>query len=424
MVFKTISENVRSFFQKEKELERPPKAVPDAAIEIYEKPSIGPPQRHQIVAHPIKEAQLPFTAAQLRERAKLPEPAKRAITQEDIALQIEAFEHAIKIMPGEDGSRLPLSTAAPASSAAPLRDARPARDGLFSDFARFLEERGYESFDDSLLSQEVVSRLRAHHEQKRAAERHQSQGKQLEATLSHTLAELQGLEHDWASKHEEIAAAGERILELENDIVEKTAELKRLVNNMRGHLAVSPAFPVAPLLSSTPTPSSCVLVPSASTSPLSPVSLSPAADPVSLPPISSPQASAPLPPVPLSSSHHLALHEAQQQVTSPVSAASSSPAVSASVVAAPTVSSPVPSPLFSLPPQRQFHLFNGGLLASLAQLRAALPSMSDEVFAHHVRPERNDFAAWVRDVFHDEPLAARIAAVRSRLELSSVLSGS
>lgn len=72
-------------------------------------------------------------------------------------------------------------------------------------------------------------------------------------------------------------------------------------------------------------------------------------------------------------------------------------------------------------PEQHFYLLDGGRLASLEELFAELQTMDDNVFRHHVNEERNDFAAWVRDVMGDRPLARNIALANERDQLLKTL---
>jgi hypothetical protein len=74
-----------------------------------------------------------------------------------------------------------------------------------------------------------------------------------------------------------------------------------------------------------------------------------------------------------------------------------------------------------------FWTTDGNIIGNLVELRDRLNEMADEVFAHHVTKERNDFANWINDVLNDAELAqairkakkaqtARLAIVRSLRE--------
>ena len=55
-----------------------------------------------------------------------------------------------------------------------------------------------------------------------------------------------------------------------------------------------------------------------------------------------------------------------------------------------------------------FELFNGERLSHFIELAHSLEEMRDEVLAHHVNKEKNDFATWIQDVFEEKDLAKEI----------------
>ncbi|MFW5745940.1 MAG: hypothetical protein ACOCWQ_00125 [Nanoarchaeota archaeon] len=57
---------------------------------------------------------------------------------------------------------------------------------------------------------------------------------------------------------------------------------------------------------------------------------------------------------------------------------------------------------------------DGQPISSLRDLARQLDDMSDEIFFHHVTPDKNDFATWVVDVFGEESLAERIGHIKDR----------
>jgi hypothetical protein len=67
-------------------------------------------------------------------------------------------------------------------------------------------------------------------------------------------------------------------------------------------------------------------------------------------------------------------------------------------------------------PDKYFFLADGRPIKSLFELADSLEDMSDEVFIHHVNPDKNDFAKWVQDVFGDEDLAIKLGQSKSRPE--------
>lgn len=53
-----------------------------------------------------------------------------------------------------------------------------------------------------------------------------------------------------------------------------------------------------------------------------------------------------------------------------------------------------------------FWVTDGRVLSDLLELKDALASMSEDVFAYHVSKGRNDFADWIESALHDAELAA------------------
>jgi hypothetical protein len=69
-----------------------------------------------------------------------------------------------------------------------------------------------------------------------------------------------------------------------------------------------------------------------------------------------------------------------------------------------------------------FWLSDGRQLKNLAELKAALDGMSDEVFSSHVNKDKNDFSSWIAAVIGDVRLAAdlkrsrTLASVQAKIE--------
>ncbi len=86
--------------------------------------------------------------------------------------------------------------------------------------------------------------------------------------------------------------------------------------------------------------------------------------------------------------------------------------------------------LMCAPGEQCFWMSDGKILADLVELRDALASMSDDVFAYHVSKNRNDFADWIENVLQDMELATALRktkkattahqAVVSRLRIYSI----
>ena len=63
-----------------------------------------------------------------------------------------------------------------------------------------------------------------------------------------------------------------------------------------------------------------------------------------------------------------------------------------------------------------FWCHDGSTFRDMKELAEGLVTMSDEVFTHHLNPEKNDFSNWVRDVIKDEKLASDLAAATSKAQ--------
>ena len=72
--------------------------------------------------------------------------------------------------------------------------------------------------------------------------------------------------------------------------------------------------------------------------------------------------------------------------------------------------------LAKVPEEYVFWCHDGTIFRDMKDLAESLAAMSDDVFAHHVNSERNDFSKWVKDVIRDEKLASDLAAVTSRTQ--------
>ena len=72
-------------------------------------------------------------------------------------------------------------------------------------------------------------------------------------------------------------------------------------------------------------------------------------------------------------------------------------------------------------PTQWFVLANGEAIKDVRALADALERIEDHVWAHHVQPDRNDFANWIRDVFQDLDLANKIAVAKDRKHAQLVI---
>lgn len=377
MVFKTMAENIKSFFNREESLEKEPKKVPDAAVELFERPH---PAGEKIVEHALHSEpqsapaqKLPFSSDELRarlakQRSSQP-PSQRSsehieVSEEDISSQIEEFEQAINTMPGQSvsHSQEPLPPADTPTSSTASQSVKSSVPSYFDRLSSKLKE------GDASLLENSLNRMKEHHASHSAREEYLVKTEELEHQLSQKLAELQGLEHEWSSKVSEAEAAGKRIEELEALISQRTNALRTLVLSIRDHSNNPPQLP-APVATEKEEET--------------PREESPAKDEL----------------------HEDELHE------SPVMGVPPTPS-----------GEPVSSELGSHQPEDHSFLLNDGrLLSTIGDLKEALSSMDDSLYYHHVRSERNDFAEWLRGVFGESELATRLEAARNRMDMVALL---
>lgn len=68
------------------------------------------------------------------------------------------------------------------------------------------------------------------------------------------------------------------------------------------------------------------------------------------------------------------------------------------------------------PEEHHFVVADGRKLKNIIELADALETMSEEIFRHHVNEAKNDFSAWVKEVFYDHSLAEDIGRAKNRIE--------
>jgi transketolase len=74
-----------------------------------------------------------------------------------------------------------------------------------------------------------------------------------------------------------------------------------------------------------------------------------------------------------------------------------------------------------LHPELYFRLHGGGTIKSIPGLHKALITMNNETFSHHCNEHKNDFSAWVREVFKEPALAKNLEKTRTRLGMALAL---
>ena len=65
-------------------------------------------------------------------------------------------------------------------------------------------------------------------------------------------------------------------------------------------------------------------------------------------------------------------------------------------------------------PEQCFWVNNGPILKNMEELANSVGEMNDETFSHHVNNEKNDFSAWINDVFGDKALANELLSSRNK----------
>ncbi|MDO8567084.1 MAG: hypothetical protein Q7R57_00035 [Dehalococcoidales bacterium] len=78
--------------------------------------------------------------------------------------------------------------------------------------------------------------------------------------------------------------------------------------------------------------------------------------------------------------------------------------------------------LADVPEDKVFWVQGGMTLKNLADLEAALKTMSDDTFNFHLNINKNDFSNWVRDVIGDEKLAGDLWVSTTRAQTLQAVS--
>lgn len=73
------------------------------------------------------------------------------------------------------------------------------------------------------------------------------------------------------------------------------------------------------------------------------------------------------------------------------------------------------------PVERHFVVADGRKLKNIIELADALETMSEEIFRHHANEFKNDFSAWVKDVFYEHSLAEDISRAKNKFETQIVI---
>jgi hypothetical protein len=73
------------------------------------------------------------------------------------------------------------------------------------------------------------------------------------------------------------------------------------------------------------------------------------------------------------------------------------------------------------PEANYFILCNGKPIKNIKELADMIENMEDNVFNYHVKPDHNDFSAWIKDIFKDVELAEKLKAAKDKKHFQLVL---
>jgi len=72
-------------------------------------------------------------------------------------------------------------------------------------------------------------------------------------------------------------------------------------------------------------------------------------------------------------------------------------------------------------PEHYFSVCTGSLIKDIKELVFALDYLSDGEFNYHVNDRKNDFSAWVRDVFGEKELADELEKLKNKKDIQITL---
>jgi len=73
------------------------------------------------------------------------------------------------------------------------------------------------------------------------------------------------------------------------------------------------------------------------------------------------------------------------------------------------------------PKEKMFVLCNGKRIKNIKELADIMEDLEEHAFNYHVKPDSNDFATWVKDVFKDIELADKITGARDKKHMQIIL---
>jgi len=68
-------------------------------------------------------------------------------------------------------------------------------------------------------------------------------------------------------------------------------------------------------------------------------------------------------------------------------------------------------------PTNYFYCNDGSVFKSIEEFAVSLKNMDEATFHYHVSPQRNDFAIWIRHVFHEHGLGDALEKAKNKNEM-------
>jgi hypothetical protein len=237
-------ENVRSFFQREDELTKQPKGVPEAASEVLGRQTT-PAAR--IVEKPLPKTEtpprLPFSPDDLRSALKAevptqspPAPRQPQQIERDITYEIAAFEDALlthEVAPARQPAQ--QATAPTPAMRAPMGD------GFFNEFEQFLTREDLEA--DGILEKDLVFRMKEFHRHRQEGKEYYLYSKDVQNAVGRKLSELKSMEREWFEKREQTDRLEKDLAMIEHEIESRTTELKGLLKQAKAASRLERAVP-------------------------------------------------------------------------------------------------------------------------------------------------------------------------------------
>lgn len=72
-------------------------------------------------------------------------------------------------------------------------------------------------------------------------------------------------------------------------------------------------------------------------------------------------------------------------------------------------------------PEKYFTACNGLVIKNIKELAMVMDELSEQDFNHHVNAEKNDFSAWIRNVFEQDSLSQSLESMQDRRDMQIAL---